>query len=132
VNTQLGEFTLKKHQMGILDDRFANHPDLVYVLGPLRKKQGALQCCEVQTAANRLWIRLVGLRHDIQCWVPDTRRISNPYTRPYTSLDSSEGWISEVLDPVKRIYFPKLDLFLPSGTYKGQSYASLAGIVEEK
>jgi hypothetical protein len=32
VNSQLGEFTLKKHQMGMLDDRFASHPDLVYVL----------------------------------------------------------------------------------------------------
>lgn len=39
VNSQLGEFTLKKHQMGMLDERFATHPDLVYVLGNLYKKQ---------------------------------------------------------------------------------------------
>jgi hypothetical protein len=26
VNSQLGEFTLKKHQMGMLDERFATHP----------------------------------------------------------------------------------------------------------
>lgn len=132
VNTQLGEFTLKKHQMGMLEPRFALHPDLVYVLGPLHKKQGALQCCEVQTAANRLWIRLVGLRHDIQCWVPDTRPIPNPYSRPYTALDSSEGWIAQILDPVRQLYFPELKLFLPAGTYKGQSYASLCGLWETK
>jgi hypothetical protein len=132
VNTQLGEFTLKKHSMGMLEQRFAMHPDLVYVLGPLHKKQGALQCCEVQTAANRLWIRLVGLRYDIQCWVPDVRPIPNPYTRPYSALDSSEGWIAEVLDPVRKLYFPELKLFLPAGNYKGQSYASLCGLWETK
>lgn len=118
--------------MGMLEDRFATHPDLVYVLGNLYKKQGALQCCEVQTAANRLWIRLVGLRHDIQCWVPDIRKIPCSYSRSYTALDSSESWISEVLDPVKRMYFPKLQLFLPAGNYKGQSYASLCGLWEER
>lgn len=132
VNTQLGEFTLKKHQMGMLEPRFALHPDLVYVLGPLHKTRGALQCCEVQTAANRLWIRLVGLRHDIQCWVPDVRPIPNPYSRPYTALDASEGWIAQILDPVRQLYFPELKLFLPAGTYKGQSYASLCGLWETK
>ena len=131
MNTQLGEFTLNKHQMGMLDEKFATNPDLVYVLGPVHKKQGAMQCCEVQTAANRLWIRLVGLRHDVQIWLPDLRKMPNPLTRPYSTLDSSEKWIAEVLEPVKRNYFPRLQLFLPSGTYKGQSYAFLSGFVEE-
>jgi hypothetical protein len=86
----------------------------------------------VQTAANRLWIRLVGLRYDIQCWVPDVRPIPNPYTRPYSAIDSSEGWIAEVLDPVRKLYFPELKLFMPAGNYKGQSYASLCGLWETK
>jgi hypothetical protein len=52
---------------------------------------------------------------------------------PFSSAcpNQTEGWIAEVLDPVRRVYFPTLQLFLPTGTYKGQSYASLCGFLDD-
>ena len=88
-----------------------------------------VHCAEVKRTEHRLWMRLVGLRHDVQLWDKETRAPALPFNRPYkplfTSADiaaglagaargvadlaasvgavglaESERWISERLDPV--------------------------------
>jgi hypothetical protein len=88
-----------------------------------------VHCAEVRRSKHRLWMRLVGLRHDVQLWDRDRRAPQNPFVRPYAplftnaqiaaglagaagavssavaaagaaGLRGAERWISERLDPV--------------------------------
>ena len=88
-----------------------------------------MHCAEVRRSKHRLWMRLVGLRHDVQLWDRDRRAPQNPFVRPYAplftnaqiaaglagaagavssavaaagaaGLRGAERWISERLDPV--------------------------------
>ena len=88
-----------------------------------------VHCAEVRRSKHRLWMRLVGLRHDVQLWDRDRRAPQNPFARPYAplftnaqiaaglagaagavsvaaaaagaaGLRAAERWISERLDPV--------------------------------
>ena len=88
-----------------------------------------MHCAEVKRTEHRLWMRLVGLRHDVQLWDKDRRAPALPFNRPYkplftdadiaaglagaargvadlaasvgaVGLAESERWISERLDPV--------------------------------
>ena len=36
-----------------------------------------LHCAPVKNQVNRQWVRLVGIRHDLQEWKPDTRPAQN-------------------------------------------------------
>jgi hypothetical protein len=45
-----------------------------------------VQCAEVKSTSNRVWLRLVGKRHDVQVWQPDKRPIANPFTRKYVCV----------------------------------------------
>jgi hypothetical protein len=45
-----------------------------------------VQCAEVKSTSNRVWLRLVGKRHDVQVWQPDKRPIANPFTRKYVRV----------------------------------------------
>ena len=45
-----------------------------------------VHCAEVRRSKHRLWLRLVGLRHDVQLWDRDRRAPSNPFVRPYAPL----------------------------------------------
>lgn len=63
INIQLGELTVKKNTLEVLDAHFGALPDFVSVLG-----QGTLhvQCAEVSNTTHRSWLRVVGKRHDLQ------------------------------------------------------------------
>ena len=45
-----------------------------------------VHCAEVRRTEHRLWMRLVGLRHDVQLWDRDLRAPSNPFNRRYQPL----------------------------------------------
>ena len=122
INVQLGELTLKRHHMQLLEQSIARHEDFVATFGggggairtnalvaaPLRAcipfgcpctplgialrecstapsthvaVQAATtryQCAEVKRSQNRRWMRLLGLRHDVQIWNPDDRTPTPP------------------------------------------------------
>ena len=88
-----------------------------------------VHCAEVRRSEHRLWMRLVGLRHDVQLWDADHRAPSCPFNRRYqplftnaqiaaglagaagavsslvasvgvAGLAEDERWIAERLDPV--------------------------------
>ena len=48
-----------------------------------------VHCAEVKRTEHRLWMRLVGLRHDVQLWDHDRRAPSNPFNRRYQPLFSN-------------------------------------------
>lgn len=136
INIQLGEFTLKKHPMQLLSDKFVLMDDFQQVFGHLDPDMGhGIQCAEVKETQNRSWMRLIGRRHDIQLWNPD-QRMNHPLVnrRPFPSgLDATEAWIAKALEP----YISKdggmlkhIDLFLPSNLFGGQSFAILTGLVK--
>ena len=115
-----------------------------------------VHCAEVKRTEHRLWMRLVGLRHDVQLWDQDRRSPPNPFMRRYSPLFSdadiaaglagaftaltaavgaaglaeSERWIAERLDPVvagpAAGYLAGVELFLPMRTVNGP-IAHLAG-----
>jgi hypothetical protein len=67
VNVQLGEFTLKKHQMQLLPDEILGCQDFVTVFGHVDPTLGeSVRCAEVKNTTYRSWLRLVGRRHDVQ------------------------------------------------------------------
>ena len=184
VNTQLGEFTVRKNRLKSLQHGIREMPDFAAALGATLAAHGAAEklskkrnrraggerggndvstatagstvcttaqmdidsddsdgsddddpnaivvhCAEVRRSKHRLWMRLVGLRHDVQLWDRDRRAPANPFVRPYASLFTNtqiaaglagaagavadavaavggaglrgaERWISERLDPV--------------------------------
>ena len=88
-----------------------------------------VHCAEVRRSEHRLWMRLVGLRHEVQLWDADHRAPSCPFNRRYqplftnaqiaaglagaagavsslvasvgvAGLAEDERWIAERLDPV--------------------------------
>ena len=132
VNIQLGEFTLKKNPMQLLPDVFLRYPDFIHVLGKYDPAQGdAIQCAQVNNTTNRTWLRLVGRRHDVQLWNPDSRSgMTNVYTRAFGSdLHAGEQWIASVLDPYIHDHLAGVDLFLPKTNFASQHFARLTGLL---
>ena len=101
VNIQLGEFTLKKHRVEPIDERFRGFGDFAAVFGRIMAAaNGGVQCAEVKNTTQRLWVRLVGRRHDLQLWKPDRRSVDKPCGRLYPSrLGSNERWILDAIKP---------------------------------
>lgn len=140
VNIQLGEFTLKKHQMQLLSERTASSEDFVAMFGEV-SIDNAMQSAEVYNTTNRMWVRLVGRRHDVQHWVSDKRLIKNPNKRRLrggvggiSGLKSGENWIMKNLErahPQLKMYFSKLEMFLPDKDFSNQTYARLTAVVTE-
>ena len=103
VNVQLGEFTLKKHQMQVLPRELCYHTDFRAVFPNIE----TVQCAEVRNTEFRLWWRLVGSRHDIQYWPRADSRVpwNKGFSRSYddisgglgASTKSGESWIRQVL-----------------------------------
>ena len=129
VNIQLGEFTLKKHRVEPVDDRFRGFTDFAVVFGKnMANANGGIQCAEVKNTTNRLWVRLVGYRHDLFLWKPESRVVEKPFTRMYPSgLASSEKWILDAVKPlfsVCRCPPETFEVYLPRETLN--DYASLA------
>jgi Ca2+-binding EF-hand superfamily protein len=112
-----------------------------------------VHCAEVRNTEHRKWLRLVGLRHDVEIWDPDPRVPTHNFTRPYASSDSAgakvmnvlsvvgigsgsgltekERWIMERLDPIihgpAAAFLKGVELFLPTETFKGP-VATLRGV----
>jgi len=96
INVQLGELTLKRHHMRMLEKEVAAHHDFVAVFGEA-SASSRHQCAEVKRSENRLWVRLLGTRHDVQIWSPDER----PPRALRAAMLSSAPWVASVLEPLK-------------------------------
>ncbi|CAN0082270.1 unnamed protein product, partial [Hapterophycus canaliculatus] len=73
VNTQLGEFTLRRHTMETLPRSIEDHPEFQAIFGLAEDSSSTVGCAEVLNTTRRTWLRLVGRRHDVQLWDMDTR-----------------------------------------------------------
>ena len=65
INVQLGELTLKRHHMQLLDSGVVKHSDFVALFG----ETGAAarhRCADVRRSEHRRWVRLLSTRHDVQ------------------------------------------------------------------
>eukprot|EP01012_Entosiphon_sulcatum_P004402 TRINITY_DN11719_c0_g1_i1.p1 TRINITY_DN11719_c0_g1~~TRINITY_DN11719_c0_g1_i1.p1 ORF type:complete len:3283 (+),score=530.28 TRINITY_DN11719_c0_g1_i1:870-9851(+) len=101
INAQLGEFTLKRHQLQLLGDWANEYEDFVSRFGNV-SASNAMHCAEVRNTTNRSWVRLMGRRHDLQRWVPDERPPALPvdFHRRYPrDLRPGERWVTEILEP---------------------------------
>ena len=63
---QLGEMTLKRHHMQLLESAVARHEDFVSVFGEPLTGVGRHRCAEVKRSSKRRWLRLLGTRQDLQ------------------------------------------------------------------
>ena len=63
------------------------------------------QCARVSSLQNRLWVRLVSNRHDIQMWLPDTRKPqARKCNRSVNSLGQKEEWMRSILEYLSTQY----------------------------
>jgi hypothetical protein len=90
VNTQLGEFTVRKNITRPCDDSMTCDEDFVAAFSSLRIND-VIQCADVKNTTNRKWVRLVGLGYDLQLWAPDTRRPAPPVKNSYDNCTAQ--WI---------------------------------------
>eukprot|EP01066_Platyproteum_vivax_P004401 Platyproteum_vivax@DN15657_c0_g1_i1.p2 len=79
----------------------------------------SFQCADVQHSQNRHWVRLVGLRHDLQLWASDTRPIQTPtYSRTYKvgggNMHPAETWAAPIVDRLIARFFPSASAYLPN------------------
>jgi hypothetical protein len=80
VNVQFGEVSVKNQKTRQLDLHLTDHPDFQYIFGThhigganhsverASADRIAIPCADVETAANRRWLLLVGRRHELQHW----------------------------------------------------------------
>ena len=133
INVQLGQFTLRKQQLQLLDDEIQMQPEMLEIFGE-GIVENPIQCAEVANTANRSWLRLVGRRHDIQYWTVDERPLPirdgmfSRSRRYPDDLDDSEDWISQALEPWREEHLSGIDLHLPSSKAKSDAlFAVLKG-----
>lgn len=137
INIQLGEFTLKKNTMQQLSQEIVQHSVFRDVFGSVDTSNGsAIQCAEVHDTEFRTWKRLLGQRHDVQLWTPDTRTqmaLPPAFSRAYPgSLKGDEEWVKNVLEPWRMHYFKQVDLFASTASASAQPFAVLAGLLKEE
>jgi hypothetical protein len=129
INLQLGTFSLSTSRLEGVDDRIAAFSDFKDLFGTDGSK---VQCAAVRLTKKRVWMRMVGRRHDLQLWKPDERGIVVTFTRKYPdSLSSSERWISEILEECRKqnSLLPGVQsLYIEESSYSESSaYARLCG-----
>lgn len=145
INLQLGEYTLKNHTLQALPAGIANADDFVSIFGVARDSN-PIQCVEVQNTTCRTWLRLVGLRHDVQLWDVEPRRPTPlPSWRKYDDVarssshssdsgrissagDGGESWIRLVLEPYRRQYLRDVVLYMPEWDHSHETFAALSGV----
>ena len=133
VDLQLGQFTLKKHAMQTLEDACYGFDDFVSIFGGGWSSENRMQCAEVCNSSHRMWVRLVGRRHDIQWWDADTRKPPNAHhSRPLDMLLPNERWVRDVLRPTLRAHLSDLRLFLPLANVGGAGMVSLVGMLADR
>ncbi len=99
-------------------------------------------CASVKRTTKRNWVRLVGMRYDLQLWKPDDRTAPlTGFTRKYqqlivfcnvfdkgryspNSISPTESWIPKILEPWRKAYklLENCELFLPA---RVSSYVTL-------
>ena len=98
IDTMLGSLTLKREGLAVLPASITAMPDARLIFGGERP-YGGIQAAPVQLSAQRRWLRLVGLRHDVQLWQPDARTISAEemgFRRAFPSkLKDVEEWVAD-------------------------------------
>ena len=99
INVQLGEMTLKRHAMQLLDRAVSRHPDFLTVFGR-QNTRTRHQCAEVSRSERRRWLRLLGTRHDVQIWAPDER--PTPAPRAAVLGGALSPWVSELLESLRK------------------------------
>ncbi len=131
VNVQLGTFSLNRSRLQGVDERMVDFAHFKQLFGD----QGHLaQCAAVSITTKRVWMRMVGRRHDLILWKPDERAAAAPlgFTRRYPdSLTSSEAWISAALEQVRNQHDVLSDakLLLPQNHYDSSApFARVFGV----
>ena len=88
-----------------------------------------IQCAEVKNATKRVWLRLVGRRHDLLSWAPDDRPMElpkqhpgGPALRPYEphGMATNLKWVSTTFEPIRRLFFPNSQKFFTVGVAQPQ------------
>jgi hypothetical protein len=82
INTQLGDMSLKRHPVQLLDHSIATNADFESIFLPITTDRH-YQCAEVMNTTHRQWSRLVGRRHDVMLWDADEREIICSLSRKY-------------------------------------------------
>ena len=132
INLQLGDLTLKTARLEVLDPAIANMPDFIAVFGPQHNRT-PMQSAEVKNTLNRSWVRLVGRRHDIQYWVPDTRSPPLTLERPYrATLSGDERWIVDSFEGIRSRHIADIPLFMPNATYPHSATVAILSGVDPK
>lgn len=125
LNLQLGTFTLRSNQTQLLSPDFYKMADFKHVF----KATERLQCAVVHTCAEREWVRLVALRHDLLLWSPDPRTPTPRFSVPYVR----QGWVGEVLAlvPLSLVGALRLDTVDVSSAKLVRGSGVWAGCVKE-
>lgn len=109
IDFQLGTLTLKNAHVVALSEEVANEPDVRAVFG-----NESMQATILQSAANRVWYRLMGRGHDIQHWCTnDDRKYKEfpecfgEYEREYFEdlHKDTEMWMAQIFEPIRKAYF---------------------------
>ncbi len=129
INMQLGTFSLSTSRLEGVDERISRFPDFQHLFGVEGSK---VQCAAVRITKKRVWMRMVGRRHDLQLWKPDDTAMQIPFRRKYPeSLSSSEHWISDILEECRRqnSLLPGVQsLFVEEAAYsEASAFARLCG-----
>lgn len=128
INIQLGELTVKKNTLEVLDEAYGTLPDFVAVLGGADTLR--LKCAEVKNTTHRSWLRVVGKRHDLQLWDPDPRVPQLAFNRQFKQgrgLSRAEGWIAQALSrPQVAKHVAHLELYLPNSNCAEEPFVCLA------
>ena len=112
VNLQLGEFSLRRQALMPLPKEVETHADFITAFG---YSSGPIQSVQVSATSNRRWIRLVGERHDLQLWFPDTRPMGAPAgRRSYPNgLKDRERWVQQAINAAGPAHLDGMTLSLP-------------------
>ena len=111
INIQIGEFTLKKHRMQILEAAWMRFLDFALIFGH-KEDSGVsgLQSAEVQHKRHRKWVRLVGRRHDLIYWDADSRAVEDFMGKPGRifprAVNREERWCLDVAQNFIEFHFP--------------------------
>lgn len=126
VNCQLGLYAIKKHALRALDERIRRIADFVDVFGA-PKDEVRIQCAEVRNTTRRLWLRLVGRRHDVQHWDAERdRAVAIPRVNAHY-IPTGNDWVVGVFEPTRRFFFSDEGIKFHYASPPNEVYAVLVG-----
>jgi hypothetical protein len=127
INLQLGDLTLKANRLEVLDPVIQKMEDFRTLFGQDSTHRVPLQSAEVKNTVNRMWVRLVGRRHDLQYWYADERKTPMNLEREYKigSLGGSEQWIGASFEHVRAKYLTHLKFYLPRSEYSSSATVAI-------